>query len=179
MFKNLAYSQRTLPKFKMLAYAPGRSDFAISQLSNRYIYVTGGRDMLDKQRLVLPTCYRFDVKSNDFQTMPDMKHARENHSSAACGEKIAVFGGFWEYGQRKSIEVFRGTEWAKILAPYFTPRENPIVCALNNHLVLICGGKCEVDGMPEHLGDSMVLDFNLECMAKVGDISQPAESSCN
>ena len=92
--------------------------------------MTGGRG--EDNRHVLKTCYKFDIVTKKIAAVNDLNKVRENHSSTACGNKIAVFGGSWELGDQANIEVLKDHVWVLIHENAFTARDNPIACALDD-----------------------------------------------
>lgn len=66
----------------------------------RFIYLTGGKQDGQIQAL----CLRYDILTNLWQEIPDMKQARCLHSSCELAGYIFVFCGMNSYGLTNSVE---------------------------------------------------------------------------
>ena len=58
---------------------------------DRYIYVIGGR--VQKHRVKLTECARFDTEQNEWEKIAPLNMARENGFGACKNEKIFITGG--------------------------------------------------------------------------------------
>lgn len=114
----------------------------------KVVVLTGGRSKSD---YASSACYAYSVDGRVWEDLPDLNIARESHSSCSLKLSVYVFGGHdGRFDLLNAVEVLQLNEngisehqdpWQLISTNgSFEPRQNPVVCAMDDNVILLSGG---------------------------------------
>ena len=88
--------------------------FSITEIQDKLIFLTGGED-LDCN--ILHETWSYFIEFDKWQREPDLKIARNSHSSCSSNERVHVFCGFDE-GSVESLRVGAAQAWEVIVQSF-------------------------------------------------------------
>lgn len=132
-----------------------------------YLYVIGGASEETIQKIqigILETsskCERYNLTSETWEVLPDLKTPRIRHGCIVLGDKIYTFGGFEnEIKRTATIECLdvNCQNWEYLALKLWAPLDLTSCFVYKDNQVVIVGGN--VDGYD--MNGVYVIDFNLE-----------------
>ena len=129
--------------------------FALASLTDNLIVLTGGCYQESPTETSPQACI-FDLRTKRWQNLPDLNHARFNHSSMAVGGKVYVIGGALkgDFLDQLNIEHYTLKQsWVAYTLQNPLNRNYPLVCPIkfqNKDEILMLGGS--------FLGDAVIFD---------------------
>ena len=158
-------SQEAAPEFD--GHGP-RQLFALANLADRYVAVTGG--YIEQKSQHLYSSHRFDLQANRWEGLPNMKIHREGHSSCSIDGNLYVFCGINANKMPiNSIEVLddacsaldliQGWREIQVSEAILTPRWVPACVPVNEDQIAIIGGiSFDANDDPGVMGDVVLYD---------------------
>lgn len=110
------------------------------------MFLVGG---MDSNRVTLKSTFRHDIANNKWESMPELKQARDRASACSLGGKVYVFAGYGWNMCLNSIEKLNNpnlpkdqASWQLIEPPkdILSPHSYAIVAPLNKTEIVILGG---------------------------------------
>ena len=145
--QNLRRVRKNLPKLQppLQFFSLAKVDLSESKV---VIVLSGGRSKADYSS---SACYAYSINDREWAELPNLVMARESHSSCSIGSSVYVFGGHdGAHDLMNAVELLhlnpngigeQQDHWQLISTNgSFEPRMNPVVCAIDDDVILLSGG---------------------------------------